>query len=225
MKQKDKELEPQNTEAPQAQNKNKSLLFRLTTIIISVFLGISAFLLFSAEFFPEESTDKFIGFPNFHIFLFTLSPYLTIFSMSMFILWLSNFFDGEYIFIRKYATGISILFMSIGIYFLLWVFTVHDDFPRYYYEIAFVVSGVFSAIVINKALNRMFLYIYKSELNVKNLRFNMSRMIKLVFTLRTDFFFPMSSKAINEESIEEVKNKLDDLDQKIKYELEEIAKD
>ena len=94
------------------------------------------------------------------------------------------------------------------------------DYPEYYYRIAVALSSIILTFTLFKLIKASFNY---WDNIVTKLRFNISRMIKLVFDLRTDFFLPMASMAINKKSVKKIKGELNKLDSKIESELIKVS--
>lgn len=159
------------------------------------------------------STDEFMDFPNLRRFLSAFGTYFAFFCSSSFFFWIKNFIDPQYIKIIRIINVLGGTFLSISIYFLLWVFIPYSDFPSYVYDIVFAIAAVFIAYGIY-LLNRFIadLALHKNA-NTRNL-------ISFIFRVRNTHYKRVAVKAMyaqeykeplrSEDTVEENTNAFED---------------
>ncbi len=113
--------------------------------LIGVVVLLGATAPFWHIWFDQNSENKFLGFKNLSVFLSAFGTYFAFFCASSFFFWIKNFIDPQYKDVIKIINIIGGVFVSISVYFLLWVFNPHSDFPSYVYHIVFVIIAVLIA--------------------------------------------------------------------------------
>lgn len=101
-------------------------------------------------FFPKESSVKVFGFPSMRVFLFSIGLPISLFILSLFIAFFSNFIE-----LKDYRNSMrvgSICFLFTSTYFIIWTFWYRDDFDIYLYYGAMVVASSFASFAISKLL-------------------------------------------------------------------------
>ncbi len=102
--------------------------------------------------FDRGSTERIFGFKNARIFLYSLGMPLTIWLGALIMSFTANFIEIRSVY--KVQRYISIVFLSVAFYYLLWTFTAsstRDWNPIIYYTMALGIS-ISIAILINKYL-------------------------------------------------------------------------
>ena len=146
--------------------KDKIMFF---TYFISLFMAISITSPFWGVFTNPNSTVKFLGFKNVDSFLYSFSNQFTLFSISLFSLWILNFINEKNKNIKKIATCIFGCFLAISIHYLLWIFLPLKDFHIIYNQGFLIIGGILGAYLFYKLINITFYIISNLESNIKNL--------------------------------------------------------
>ncbi|WP_340074830.1 hypothetical protein [Leptobacterium sp. I13] len=171
----------------------KTTITEVKTKLFVILLGVVAFIGATAPFwhiiFNRNSTEGFIGFTNFRRFLYSFGNHFALFSCAAFLLFIGNFIAKEHKSVVRIVNIVGGLFAAVGIYFLLWVFNTHSDFPKSAYYAMFSVSALVIAYVIyifNKFLFQIFI---TNRYTIKNL-------IAFVFRVRQVHYKKVAVKAL-----------------------------
>lgn len=160
---------------------------------ISLVIGIMALLGATAPFWhiwaDKTSVEKFVGFPNFRIFLYSFGNYFALFCLALFLFWVKNFIDPRYSSINKIINLVGGVFLAVSIYFLLWVFNPSQDFPKYIYNVAFGVAAVILTYGVYR-LNQFIIHaIWQNKTNIKEL-------LSFAFRVRNKHYKKVAKKAL-----------------------------
>ncbi len=100
--------------------------------------------------FPKESSEKVFGFPSMRVFLFSIGLPISLFILSLFIAFFSNFIE-----LKEYKKSMrigSICFLFTSSYFIIWTFWYRADFDIYLYYGAMVIVSIFASFAISRLL-------------------------------------------------------------------------
>lgn len=116
---------------------------KINLFIFLMTLGaiVAAIAPFSHIPFDKTSTVKVFGFRNARVFLYSLGMPVTIFLSSLIMSFTSNFIEIKLVY--KVVRNVSIIFLSIALYYLIWTFTASsakDWNPIVYYLMALGIS-------------------------------------------------------------------------------------
>lgn len=163
------------------------------TFIVGVLVLIGATAPFWHIWFDQKSTQKFMGFPSIRVFLYSFGTYFAYFCFSLFVLWVKNFIDPRYKKVIRVVNVVTGVFLAISIYFLLWVFLLYGDFPKYVYTIAFAVIAVVITYAVY-GLNRFVIrFVSHSRRTVKEL-------VLFAFRVRNNHYKKVAVKSLYAET-------------------------
>ena len=203
--------------------------YKATTYIFCILTIIGASAPFWHIFADEHSTVPYLGFKNFYIFLYNFGVHFTLFSFSLFILWLIGFIPNSAKYIKKLARGCVSVFIAISLYFLIWVFmplwSNEINYPRNYSRIVVALSSITLTFLLFKLTKASFSYFDGIILSLRN---KISFLIKNIFELRAKHFLPTLAKAIkrgNKNDLSNIREEIEKADLYIKESLTKIADD
>ncbi|WP_281989851.1 hypothetical protein [Aquimarina aggregata] len=123
---------------------------KIINIIIIIGVVAAAIAPFVHILFPKGASEKVFGFPSMRVFLFSIGLPISLFILSLFIAFLSNFIELKE-FKKTMRIG-SICFLFTSSYFIIWTFWYRDDFNIYFYYAAMVIVSIFASFAISKLL-------------------------------------------------------------------------
>ncbi len=121
---------------------------KINLIVLLLTLGamIAIIAPFSHMFFSRDSQVKVFGFDNARKFFYSLGMPVTIFIGALIMSYITSLIKGNPIY--KFLRRIPIVFLSVAIYYILWIFSAFSDFdPLYYYIMLITVSITFGILV------------------------------------------------------------------------------
>ncbi|WP_438712648.1 hypothetical protein ACSTS3_10490 [Aquimarina muelleri] len=192
---------------------------KINLIILIITLGaiVAAIAPFSHIPFDRTSTTKVFGFRNARVFLYSLGMPITILLGSLIMSFTANFIEIKLVF--KVLRNVSIVFLSVALYYLIWTFTASstkDWNPILYYLMALSIS-ISIGVLINKYLKSI-AEIPKRFYNISN---NIPLLDKRIKTVN-EIAKIMPS---NNEDIATYKTMVDITGDNLKYVVSEIKKE
>ena len=165
---------------------NYNAKYKITFYIMLVLTLIGASSSFWHIFANEDSIIPYFGFNNFSIFLYHFGVHFTLFSFSLFVLWLIGFIPNSAKYIKKLARGCISVFMSISLYFLLWVFIplwndATTDYPKNYYRIALAFVSITLTFLLFKLTKASFSY-FDGVIKIKSLKSIIRMLFGFIFS-------------------------------------------
>lgn len=161
---------------------------RILLVVMGTLAVLSATSPFWHIFFPKSSEEKFILFRNIRSFLYAFGTHFCVLGLSSFTMTISNFIDSKYSRLGKIVHTIGSLFFAISIYFLAWCFRSSIDYPKWMYEITFIVSAIVATLMFSLFIRALFeSYIFQ--------RASIKELILLAFRIRDKHYIEVAVKA------------------------------
>ena len=137
--------------------------YKVSTYIICALAIIGVAAPFFGRFADQTSTTPYLKFKNFSIFLYHFGLHFSLFTTSLFIFWIIGFIPNSAKSIKRLIAFCVSVFMSISLYFLIWVFiplwSDAIDYPKNYYTIAIILFSISLTFTLFKLTKASFDYI------------------------------------------------------------------
>ncbi len=153
------------------QENDTTTRYKRKTNLIIFFITLGAIVATIAPFlhipFDKASTTKIFGFKNARVFFYSLGMPVTILLSALIMSYSSNFISIKLI--RKVIQNVSIVFLSIALYYLIWTFTAYSskDWNPLLYYFTCLIASFFIGSLINKYL-KFIGTIPRKYVNVRN---------------------------------------------------------
>ncbi len=133
---------------------SKSLETRVKINIIVLLFTLGATVAAVAPFlhimFPKESQVEVFGFRNARTFCYALGMPITIFVSALIMSFIANYIKDKPIY--KIVRNVSIVFLSVASYYILWTFSAFSDFDPMFYYIMIIAVSISFGLLINRFL-------------------------------------------------------------------------
>ena len=145
--------------------------YKVAAYIICTLAILGSSAPFWHKFADKTSITSYFDFKNFYFFLYHFGTHFSLFTTSLFFLWVISFIPNSAKFIKKLITLSALVFMTISLYFLLWVFMPGKgfDFSKNYYGIVAAISSIVLTFALFKLTKASFSYIDNIINNIKYL--------------------------------------------------------